>query len=238
MQVAVAALECVGRGLDRSQREDSERYGRVVLVVGHAGLLGIVAADTSRAAAVFDVHERSHVAHHRLLTPSGSADVRWRSCGAETAYHATVGTIGFFPCDHPPHSVSITSVDGFSAYDVIIPDGHLRTAWAVEGVPMALVTLADTVRLSPGHFARKFHRSAGLSLNRFINVRRIAASFLLLRQERRPLAGIALDLGFSSQSQFTRLFSGLTGISPEQFRSLHRRVVGRRMIRGDRVCAR
>jgi AraC family transcriptional regulator len=208
--------------------------------------------------------------------------------------------------------MSITAVDGFIAYDVIIPDPHLRMACAAEGVrpmqdlhaapvfrdklleasllrlstpaagrqmsedigdeiaarqvllrlcllagagppdwhkdgsvfrpvimrqlvacidahlgvPLSLETLAGTVGLSPGHFVRKFHHSAGLSLNRFINTRRISASFTLLRQGVTPLAGIALGLGFSSQSHFTRLFSSLTGFSPEQFRRLHQRVVG------------
>jgi AraC family transcriptional regulator len=98
-------------------------------------------------------------------------------------------------------------------------DAHL-------GLPMSLETMADTVRLSPGHFARKFHHSAGLSLHRFINARRIAASFALLRDGMSPLAGIALELGFSSQSHFTRLFSGLTGLSPDQFRRSHRRMHG------------
>jgi AraC-like DNA-binding protein len=35
-----------------------------------------------------------------------------------------------------------------------------------------------------------------------------------------------MDVGFSSQSHFTRLFTGLTGITPDQFRRLHPRVVG------------
>lgn len=94
------------------------------------------------------------------------------------------------------------------------------------GIPMSLETLATSVRLSPGHFARKFRQSSGLSLHRFINVRRISAAFALLRQETQPLAGISLELGFSSQSHFTHLFTGLTGISPDQFRRLHRRTVG------------
>lgn len=98
-------------------------------------------------------------------------------------------------------------------------DAHL-------GMPFSLETLADTVRLSPGHFARKFRLSVGVSLNRFVNGRRIAASFALLRADTSPLSGIALALGFSSQSHFTRLFSGRTGISPHRFRRLHRRMVG------------
>lgn len=261
---------------------------------------------------VFDVHECRHVSHHLLLTTSGDADIRWRSCGTETAYHSGVGGLGFFPCDHRVHSMSITSADGFVAYDVIVPDRHIRAVCAAEGVPslhelravpdfrdalmaagllrlssrpeghavsedigddiaarqivlrlcaisggaapdwqkdgsvftpvvmrqlvacidahliapMSLELMAKSVRLSPGHFARKFQSSAGVSLNRFINTRRIAASFTLLQAGTNPLAGIALDLGFSSQSHFTRLFSGFTGMSPQQFRILHRRMVG------------
>jgi AraC-like DNA-binding protein len=96
-------------------------------------------------------------------------------------------------------------------------DAHLGTHGTLE-------IMAGTVGLSPGHFARKFQHSAGLSLDRFINKRRIGASFVLLRTGATPLSQIALDLGFSSQSHFTRLFSGLTGITPRQFRRLHGRM--------------
>jgi AraC family transcriptional regulator len=40
----------------------------------------------------------------------------------------------------------------------------------------------------------------------------------MLREGSVPLARIALDLGFSSQSHFTRLFSSHTGMAPQQFR--------------------
>lgn len=93
-------------------------------------------------------------------------------------------------------------------------------------VPPSVASMAASVQLSPGHFARKFRNSAGLSLNRFLNARRIAASFALLQTNEDRLSGIALELGFASQSHFTRLFSGLTGMSPLQFRILHRRMVG------------
>ncbi len=261
---------------------------------------------------VFDVHECRHVAHHLLLTTSGEADVRMTNPGTDLAYHSAVGGLGFFPCDHLVHAMSITTADGFTAYDVIVPDRHIRTVCVSEGlqpitelrtlpdfrdslmqasllrlatrtgghqisedigdeiaarqvvlrlcavvgggcpdwqkdgsvftpvvmrqlvacidahlgIPMSLQGMAGIVGLSPGHFARKFQHSAGVSLNRFLNKRRIAASFALLRTGGRPLSGIALDLGFSSQSHFTRLFSGLTGISPDQYRRLHRRMVG------------
>jgi len=96
-------------------------------------------------------------------------------------------------------------------------DSHLAAHPSLERI-------ANTVGLSPGHFARKFRRSAGLSLGRFINGRRIGMSFALLRAGAIPLTQIALDLGFSSQSHFTRLFSGHTGMAPQRFRRQHVRM--------------
>jgi len=49
-------------------------------------------------------------------------------------------------------------------------------------------------------------------------------SFALLRAGAIPLTQIALDLGFSSQSHFTRLFSGHTGMAPQRFRRQHVRM--------------
>jgi hypothetical protein len=40
------------------------------------------------------------------------------------------------------------------------------------------------------------------------------------------LVGIALDLGFSSQSHFTRLFSEMSGMTPAKYRKQFRRSVG------------
>ena len=112
---------------------------------------------------------------------------------------------------------------------VFAPDVMRRIVAYIDahlGVPVSLEFMGSTVGLSPGHFARKFHHSVGESLCRFMNRRRIGASFALLRGGGVPLARIALELGFSSQSHFTRLFSGLTGITPNQFRSSHQRTSG------------
>ena len=99
--------------------------------------------------------------------------------------------------------------------------GRIDAAMAGQ-VPLEV--LAREFGLSPGHFARKFRRSTGLSLQRFLNQRRIGRSCDMLREGSLSLARIAIELGFSSQSHFTRLFSGLTGTSPQRFRRLHRRM--------------
>lgn len=98
-------------------------------------------------------------------------------------------------------------------------DAHLRLAPTLHDMAMR-------VALSPSHFAKKFRTSTGFSLQRFINRRRVLASIPLLQADSNSLAGIALDLGFASQSHFTRLFSDFTGMTPAKYRKQCRRTVG------------
>lgn len=89
-------------------------------------------------------------------------------------------------------------------------------------------TMSDMARLvgvSPSHFAKKFRLTNGLSLHRFVNRRRIYRSLGILLEDSTPLTSLALDLGFSSQSHFTRLFSDLTGSTPAKFRRQHMRTI-------------
>lgn len=81
-----------------------------------------------------------------------------------------------------------------------------------------LADIAHVTGLSPSHFAKKFRASTGLSLHRFINRRRLQAGLDALRSRTVPLASLAIDLGFSSQSHFTRLFHDLTGMTPARYR--------------------
>ena len=94
-------------------------------------------------------------------------------------------------------------------------DDQLATQPSLEHVSGAF-------NLSPGHFAKKFRNSTGLSLDRFANRRRVGLSLAMLSQRSVPLAQLSLDLGFCSQSHFTRLFRGLTGITPHKFSRLQR----------------
>lgn len=103
---------------------------------------------------------------------------------------------------------------GLTAY----VDEHLRVA-------PSLSDMSICVGMSPSHFAKKFQQSTGLSMGRFVNRRRIWRSLETLKTGS-PLASVALDLGFSSQSHFTRVFSGLTGMTPAKYQKQFRRTVG------------
>lgn len=97
-------------------------------------------------------------------------------------------------------------------------DEHLRIAPSLSDVSIR-------VGMSPSHFAKKFRHTTGLSMGRFVNRRRILRSLEILKTDS-PLASVALDLGFSSQSHFTRIFSGLTGMTPAKYQKQFRRTVG------------
>ncbi len=84
--------------------------------------------------------------------------------------------------------------------------------------PPSQAALARRVALSSSHFARKFRNTTGQSLHRFINTRRVHAAMRQLLAPNLPAARLAFDLGFSSQSHFTRIFKATTGMTPARYR--------------------
>jgi len=133
--------------------------------------------------------------------------------GAEIAARQVVMRLAAITGGCQPDWLKDTSVFTPRVMALIVErvDTHLRLRASLE-------VISSGFGLSPSHFARKFQQSTGLSLGRFMNRRRIGRSFAMLKTGRTPLAQLSLDLGFSSQSHFTRLFSGLTGLTPFQFR--------------------
>jgi AraC family transcriptional regulator len=87
------------------------------------------------------------------------------------------------------------------------------------GTTFRLQTLSGIVGLSPGHFARKFRQSFGISPADFVRARRVREAARLLLIDDLPIAAIAQRVGFSSQSQFARLFRSIVGTSPARFRA-------------------
>jgi AraC-like DNA-binding protein len=87
---------------------------------------------------------------------------------------------------------------------------------------ISLRELADIAGLSAGHFCRAFKQSVGVSPHRYLLQRRIAAAAELIRDTDRPLAEVALRVGFSDQSHFTRVFARESGETPSVFRHRYR----------------
>jgi AraC family transcriptional regulator len=83
-----------------------------------------------------------------------------------------------------------------------------------------LEEMAAVARLSPYHFARQFKRATGLPPHQYVIARRVErARQLLQARTDLSLAEVALHAGFSDQSQFSRHFKRLVGVTPGRFRT-------------------
>lgn len=82
-----------------------------------------------------------------------------------------------------------------------------------------LEQMAAVAHLSPYHFARQFKAATGLPPHEYVITRRVERGKQLLQGGADiSLAEVAAQAGFSDQSQFSRHFKRLLGITPGQFR--------------------
>jgi AraC family transcriptional regulator len=84
---------------------------------------------------------------------------------------------------------------------------------------LTLAAIADTVALSPGHFAHAFRQATGVAPHRYVLERRVERAKELLRKSDMPITEIADRVGCSSHSHFSVLFHRITGLTPRQFRA-------------------
>jgi AraC-like DNA-binding protein len=81
----------------------------------------------------------------------------------------------------------------------------------------SLIELAGIVDMSPHHLAHVFAAEVGAPIFVYAEANRMARARSLLRSKA-PLVEIALDLGYSDQSHFTRRFKQHEGLTPGQYR--------------------
>jgi AraC family transcriptional regulator len=92
-------------------------------------------------------------------------------------------------------------------------DEHLDASPTLE-------QLAAVARLSPYYFARQFKRATGLPPHQYVIARRVERAKRVLQTGGDfSLAQVAAHSGFSDQSQFTRHFKRLVGVTPGEFRT-------------------
>jgi AraC family transcriptional regulator len=105
-----------------------------------------------------------------------------------------------------------------------LPRGRLRAVVAyvedhLDAGP-TLGQLAAVARLSPYYFARQFERATGLPPHQYVILRRVERAKQLLQTGGDfSLAEVAAHSGFSDQSQFSRHFKRIIGVTPGQFRT-------------------
>jgi AraC family transcriptional regulator len=107
--------------------------------------------------------------------------------------------------------------------DGALPQARLRAVveYVEEhlGAGPTLEQMAAVARLSVYHFARQFKGATGLPPHQFVIARRVERARQLLQGGGDlSLAEVAACAGFSDQSQLSRHFKRLIGVTPGQFR--------------------
>ena len=89
--------------------------------------------------------------------------------------------------------------------------GHLHA-------DLSIAEIAETVHVSPSHFARQFKRATGKTLHQFVLECRLNAAQRLLRRPDLSVGQVASQAGFAQQSHLAAHFRRITGLSPAGFR--------------------
>jgi AraC family transcriptional regulator len=128
-------------------------------------------------------------------------------------------------------SAILTQLDGVTCCDVggvnrggLAPWQARRAEAMIEkrlGEKLSVGTLAEAVRLSPGHFRRAFRHTFGIAPHGYILRRRIHRAKELMQTTSDALADIALACGLADQSHFSTAFRRIEGETPNAWRRRH-----------------
>jgi AraC family transcriptional regulator len=84
---------------------------------------------------------------------------------------------------------------------------------------LRLTEIAASVQISPHYFATLFKQSTGLAPHQFVTQCRIERAKGLLTRQELTILEILPQVGFKSQSHFTRVFREQTGLTPTAYRN-------------------
>ena len=84
----------------------------------------------------------------------------------------------------------------------------------------SLIRLAREADMSEFHFSRAFKKTTGLTPSQYFIHLRMEKARRLLRETKRSVIEIGLDIGYTSPSHFAQIFRREVGISPSEYRRL------------------
>ena len=89
-----------------------------------------------------------------------------------------------------------------------------------------LLTVKDVSRyisLNPEYFTRLFKRETGYNIKDYIIQCKVTVAKDLLINSNLPISMVALELGYGNFSHFTQMFRRAEGVTPKEYRVLHRK---------------
>ena len=85
-------------------------------------------------------------------------------------------------------------------------------------------TLAAQVYLSEDYMSKIFSRITGRPLMAYISDRRMEKAKELLLATELPVSRVAMEVGFTNFSYFSKMFRTYTGSTPNEYRSRKKRI--------------
>ena len=85
--------------------------------------------------------------------------------------------------------------------------------------PLDIRELAGVASVSEAHFIRTFRATFGETPHRYLQRRRVERAMFLLRETKRTITDICLDVGFTSLGTFSRTFREIVGANPTDYRA-------------------
>ena len=95
---------------------------------------------------------------------------------------------------------------------------HIRENIARD---LSVTELAQVVGMSQYYFSKLFKMSTGTTPHQYVMRQRVERAQELLRETQTPLAQVATQVGFETQSHFTSVFRRLVGATPKHYREMH-----------------
>jgi AraC-like DNA-binding protein len=86
--------------------------------------------------------------------------------------------------------------------------------------PITLQQLSDRMGLNPSYFCRLFRSATGATFTEYLNFVRVSKSEQLLRQGKKSITEVSMDVGFSSVSYYNRVFKRFKNCTPTVYRMI------------------
>ena len=86
-----------------------------------------------------------------------------------------------------------------------------QKSWSME-------SLAESCAMSRANFIRAFKQKTGILPGKFLTIMRMNMAGILLKNTQKPINVIASEVGYQSDTHFTKVFKSYYGISPGKYR--------------------
>ena len=93
--------------------------------------------------------------------------------------------------------------------------------------PLDLDGLAKIAAISKFHFVRVFDETTGTTPHHFLSCLRVQRAKELLLKSDASITDVCMEVGYNSLGSFSKTFSELVGLSPQEFRAMPKRLTAK-----------